>query len=1236
MKSVKEAHNGIRLLKDLRADLGFSDNSRNKVNFTSAVRKLASQGYVDRVFVCREANPSKKYYCIKFIKDLPADYENDDSDGDEDGEFDEFNEDTEDAARPPVEDDDKDTTNIQDLTTVVVESSNSSRARMLFNLYYSLECQMTSFIQRSELQGIPGVELTSRLTGSAYHKITTRLLNLLTGSGTLSQAKLTQYTSKPSGYLVIIRGVDFSARVKFYRYFTNDHYTEFSEGQALEVWGEFSLPDQPSKTTFAFLNRKAFVPIPRLSVIKTEGSDSPFGPYGGTSLSPFARDHQNDSDVSAPNTPLLTFRAKRGRPRKSLLSEVQKSEADDTPDATPTSTPQKKRGRPRNSVAPETPKEDAIKAEAPPPVGDTPGNDSIDLPVPKKRRGRPRKHPMPELTAPTTNEVASSETTNGDEAPASVVKKRLQAQENLPESPSTKRLRRSTRGRSSTPDSANQSTLDSFFSTPSKPVSIKPDTDKKDVDDTMDVDLPSNEPPAALASTETETAPSTEVSNDTKEELTSESQISEAIQAAKEKEKVSTKVKPISFSMQKRVNQVLQLLKENKGYTSGGMDLVNSLNSKFSQENNSIMDKKTVMKVVSYMEEIGAIWQEHFSKPSSKGRLIWQKSVIFSKDIAKDDPIVQQAKDETLNEVRIVINQPQLRVEQSDFKLYDAKLRAIELKRKEARKARIMARMQNRSKSEKRLQAKDQSTAVIKRRRRVTLNPTNNVPSKTTRKGRTSLGGNLPDADPLLSLPLEHRDIRNSKRSSLPRKRHSIATSTVQERRPRQSVPRNISNDLMLRLVVISRSLYGGGSTIYWEKVAEAFPGLTAHAARSIWANMRVTFGNINKLVQITRNWERVFLQAYEAGEIPVAKNNDFDLLFLARLWARKYPRLHDQMDVPLLYEDREANYEHYELEPIEQSRRQEHYFTATSMVKVENMLVQSSAAYEKNLQPVVATEVSKAKVAIKAIIATPDADYDADLSKEILDNFGKEACAEATREMDHERSICFIPSTQDNKQVTERNFMFSDKFMSALNTKLGDSGFYHLDRFYDELMQTLRDSKGYIMARVAPDPPLVCVLDMICTEKVDLVRVNSLEQAFGAFHNSRNIDKNQLECDIVVRTPLRFVESGKQPYLDNVERPAEDENPVPNDGPCSNIWVGVTGKISAPILRNLVTWALAYIETRPGVSADLIHRQIRFILSREEVDSLLGWLERQNCIKLGVCDGYWVRQGWYAHTGVA
>lgn len=434
--------------------------------------------------------------------------------------------------------------------------------------------------------------------------------------------------------------------------------------------------------------------------------------------------------------------------------------------------------------------------------------------------------------------------------------------------------------------------------------------------------------------------------------------------------------------------------------------------------------------------------------------------------------------------------------------------------------------------------------------------------------------------------------------------------------------------DWFFRITIIVKSLYGGVlSTINWTKVAEAIPEMTPKAAKASWSKVNKVIGRGKDVNLIMKMWEELFIQAYSNGELPIFENNIYDLEILAKYWRSKAPDVEDYVGVPYLYKDSRENHRRFDFEPFPVKDMHDIVLTSPHPLIVEQIMANYPFAGDRVVDKPHDDVVNQAKRAIKGIIATRKEDYSSARGKEVLMRFGEAVCQNAIEELETARTVVYIPRGKD-KILPERNYKFSEKFTLMLGgSTLGVDAFPEMTEFYQDLLRLFNDSKGFIVARTAPDTSFPCILDLISSQKADLVRVTLKHEARLARVNSKF--KWDLH-DIVVRSPLRS--AGAVDYVaEEVKR--SKKRSVPITGPCSAIWSDVRGQPNLEVWQRVITWVLFYIESRPGTTVDAIWKSFEVVLSWEEVAVVVRWLLKKNIVRAGPCGGVWVLPEWYAHV---
>lgn len=434
--------------------------------------------------------------------------------------------------------------------------------------------------------------------------------------------------------------------------------------------------------------------------------------------------------------------------------------------------------------------------------------------------------------------------------------------------------------------------------------------------------------------------------------------------------------------------------------------------------------------------------------------------------------------------------------------------------------------------------------------------------------------------------------------------------------------------DWFFRITIIVKSLYGGVlSTINWTKVAEAIPEMTPKAAKASWSKVNKVIGRGKDVNLIMKMWEELFIQAYSNGELPIFENNIYDLEILAKYWRSKAPNVEDYVGVPYLYKDSQENHRRFDFEPFPVKDMHDIVLTSPHPLIVEQIMANYPFASDRVVDKPHDDVVNQAKRAIKGIIATRKEDYSSARGKEVLMRFGEAVCQNAIEELEAARTVVYIPRGKD-KILPERNYKFSEKFTLILGgSTLGVDAFPEMTEFYQDLLRLFNDSKGFIVARTAPDTSFPCILDLISSQKADLVRVALKHEARLARVDSKF--KWDL-YDIVVRSPLRS--AGAADYVaEEVKR--SKKRSVPITGLCSAIWSDVRRQPNLEVWQRVITWVLFYIESRPGTTVDAIRKSFEVVLSWEEVALVVRWLLKKNIVRAGPCGGVWVLPEWYAHV---
>lgn len=1200
VNATKVARNGLREVEDLKMELELTKNRRGNVIFNNATRILQAGGYVTRVIVFRSDNENKKYKCIKFLKDMTDQTEEEDSEEDDEDMFDDLDDNMvvkenttkgQHQIQPgPDLGDSSELIKMEDDFSTTVDT-------VLFNSFYPLENQVYDLVASSGVEGMPAMDVCKRLVGRAFNRNVSRLLTDVSNQpadGRKKTAKSSSAASPHLDHLAIIRGIDFSARMKFYRYFTHPNYNRFSHEPLDPIWGTYKQPDLKGHCkTLQHLNAKSYIPLPGSMEIlqKSDGTMVPYfhGDKGKASMVSGKFVTMAQAVVPPGSTPSSS--KKRGRPRKRPLTDDESS-----PPAAKRK-PSGKRGRPR--------KQSLLNDS----VTETQAYE-ISARVPRKTRGQSKR-------------LAVYGEENDQDKPMYDVSKDVI-------------------------DLESQMPLEQDAAAALSQAGVIPAIDPAASNGFADVNG-HDHPPA-------ESSPLPIV----------QSPIVENTEAAVEKIPRIAPVKRAKYSMRgslsfaemKRQNQLLELLKENDGVIEGGVMLLRRFNQRFSGEMGSQIDRKTVEKSVNRLCDEGALYKYSFEVPTTQ----FIRYLIVDSAIDSDSPSVQELKQLVIEGIRTKADPTQewsqVAHEHVDFQYY-MKTPAIP-----AASSKAVERLQSQSRARKEKKekkvAKEKASASqpidIPIDIELQCQPINHEPSsnkvmpvkrgrvtevkkeadasldskRTPKRGKrkTSILSKLVPTDDIYDHDQVKGDFSSASEaaSSKEVKRNPLASGT----RKRNTVKKAdlVDNDLFFRVVIITRSLFFASGVINWDKVVETLPQYSLKIAKSKWPRVRDKYGNTRGVNLATKRWESFFLRHYENGDLPAIDNfYDFDVLFYAEYW-----RTHDkdlaQTNTPWLSETRAETMEQYNFYENERASVLEAFYNSPSMIKTDELLSNfpfGYSAYENEHENDDSSSdiVARAQRTIKAIIATDNEVYDPKIAERYLTAFGEQTCAEAVSQLENERSVIYVPKDKE-KVRPGRNYIFSEKVHSLLQSRLGNKVLDEASIFERGLVDAIQASKGFIMSRTAPDSSLVSILDLVCHRQIDLVRVNTQEKNVLVGYKSRAIDKDKLDCDIVLRGRAS-VDVG------HMTRPVVKE-PLSQE-PLGNIWTNVAGGLSVDLWRRIICALLLIIALRPGIRPSYIRQKYKLVLTYSEVLMVLDWLEARQSIYKGECDGYFIKARWYSNV---
>lgn len=1292
VESCKLAPNGIRFFLDMVEEF-----SVDRVRLVNLFRRLTDEGYIEQLIMCREDAPARKFICAKFVKDLPLSDDPDEEENDEDEEGDYAEDDESEGMDVPGENVlPSDLSEMQQVSLTDSSRRISQLANHTFNMIYTLSHQIFHLVNASASAGVPGGVVLNELTGRGYFRVIGRELDLLAGN--LSSKDLKKYTDTPIGHLLVVRGVDFSARIKYYRYFSNTGYAAFSGISPNPIWGGF-FQGERKYDTLAAMEKARYTPLPGRANIITENGRSEVVFYGGIVAA-----RKKGIELPIPDIQPSTGK-KRGRPRKNAAS----------------STPSKKR-KTNNTQD-----------------GDSMVENVEEVSV--ANSGKPDSQGDASFSTEVGNLVATSETQDSQHTPSQEVS----GSNHGTLAPETAIAALQNAGSWSEQISQNDSlALVDPLIQQTRPKSPDKETDVT-IESSQDLPPPPEFKPINLMETKPMISEISEISEDVEMIDNAPSTVPAIVSStpsSKEKRTLSRwkpppKTKAFDFGDQKRNKRVLDVLDSFNGVYEHGVEFLRVYNERYREENNSTMDKKTYDKCIRALtdEDEVRVIRITFPHMSRQGSIHITKSLVLRADIANDDYRVTDAKTrlrESLeNQKRRPPHSITRKSESGNFMVVTDKYKDL-IQKSSNRHLKITTRLRETAATD-RLKKADKALRSSRVR----------GPRRIKEKGDGNLAIDMDEADididemdvdidTRLSSNKESRKRRSKKKSgsdashddipakhSGKRKKRSqnldlpegedplvmrtpntsmkiIRTSLKRRSQIFNPVARSLELDksvregefsrpnvsrvgqgrlklnlivkdmgIFYRVIIICRAFTDAKYLKFdWVQITRElkywYPEVTEDEAKRIWSRGRTKLGGMKFIENLTESWIKIFERGYANGEIKLMDPDDLDIPYLVDYWVQQSPMLKDPDGSPMLYESREEFEKEYIVVPQKYTSNHDAVLSiGKSMAAMDDMLANWAMAAPRTKTEAGQSyneDVAKAKTSIKALIATPEQQYDAAVARDLLLQYSDNTINRAMKELDAEKSIIYV--ARDVQKVRPgRNFMFSDKFMSSITLRVEQNFMYSVSKFYETLRSTFGQNKGLLFSGYIKDHAIPCVVDLISTNQADVVCIKSQTKTDdstssrrkGSTIGNRRINYSKHDFDLVMRSHVDPESSSASSSLESYQASTQygPENPRPSSitrisrphisypmgAPGEYIWIGVKGLLSFPIFERLVFWIIMHLTNHPGDIAENIWSILDPVLSLNEVRVLLKWLQDRRIVKPTPCNGFKLLGGWYFNT---
>lgn len=461
------------------------------------------------------------------------------------------------------------------------------------------------------------------------------------------------------------------------------------------------------------------------------------------------------------------------------------------------------------------------------------------------------------------------------------------------------------------------------------------------------------------------------------------------------------------------------------------------------------------------------------------------------------------------------------------------------------------------------------------------------------------------------SLPLEETGGKKEKRKALKKK-------TVKSKSTTKRISRNLKGNkfdaddenVLFRAVVISKTFH---RSIDFSKIAALWDGLDEKSIKQKWSAHRKAIGGQSTVSRGIETFENIVMNGIEQSIISNEELKSINLQIFLDLWgdfdvtttavAEKEPLYHLLVDNQNYYCTSELQGHLSDMsEQLEDS----------SMRQKEVIL--AKRPFYSTLNNLELASNSKAKTAIRAIIATNEDHFDPRQVSKILERFSESDVSTATTEMVKSKEILF----QENENF---KFQFSEKFQVALNPKSFGVRFLHDSReFIDSLSELGNASKGLVLSQAIGGSHMAVILSLFAQKRLELLRIDRPYKLNG--YESRLIDKNKLLCDLIVR------ETDPEVFR------TKPKTKVPSGKAGSHLWLGADGSINLNLWMKLLAGILAFLVLRPGTHESVLFNRLKPALELDDCKSVIKWLAANGCLQRLKTGSLHVKPTWLVVLG--
>lgn len=451
----------------------------------------------------------------------------------------------------------------------------------------------------------------------------------------------------------------------------------------------------------------------------------------------------------------------------------------------------------------------------------------------------------------------------------------------------------------------------------------------------------------------------------------------------------------------------------------------------------------------------------------------------------------------------------------------------------------------------------------------------------------------------------------------------------------------NLTNDQTLTLfkaVIICKTI--NENQINWIKIGQLL-NINPSVLKTKWPRLRMMMGPTGIKVA-KRNWKKILLRSVKDGQIELNEIENLNLQNLLELWEEYEERYRFStedslsgsksllLDENKLFVNIEDNYKHYKFTKVNENQEtNKNPYDLNSMIQREQYLINSVFTYDEfdKTDEENDEEIKNFEEIRDIIISIIASGTNSGITKlKVLEKFDEIDVNKVFLKLIKNRQIVIIHQNEtSSKAQVNTKVAIGDKISSILEDNTFDFKLTNASKFQNVLKELLESNKGLVLNPLFDNSYMVPIIELVTNKALNLTRVDHYRKEVLTGYEARTLERDKLDSDIIL-TSLNneLIQSNSNKF----------KIPIPRGKACSHIWVDINGEINVELWSKILKVIVSILISKPGANNAGLHKCTSAVLSKKDLNALMGWLVDNKAVKRGDFDGYWLEPQWYMSLG--